>query len=276
MTNFFYNLLVFFCSIIPGAYVWIAIVIITVLLRLIFLKSAISMVKMQHKQKKLSGKLAELKEKHKGDKQAEQQATMELYKAEGVNPLSSCLPMIIQIVVLIGFYGVFTKIGLGGEIKTNLLYAFTPRPESLNASFFGINLVETIKTLSASGGWIGIVVWLFPILTAGTQLIQSLQTKAMQPPTQAGDKGADFSKALNNQFIFLFPIMTAWISYTLPAALSIYWITQTVFMIVQQKIVMDKLKATEELAEEVAEVEGIKKLDVSRKGDVVVTVREKE
>ncbi|MCX6809207.1 MAG: YidC/Oxa1 family membrane protein insertase [Candidatus Berkelbacteria bacterium] len=275
MTAFFYNLLILVTSIVPGHFVWVSIIVITILLRLAFLKPTISMTKMQHKQKALQGRLNALKEKHKGDKQAEQRATMDLYKQEGVNPLGSCLPMIVQLVVLIGFYGIFTRIGLAGGVKTNLLYSFTPHLQSINSSFLGIDLTQKVMVIAKNGGWQSVVAWALPILTAGTQLIQSLQTKALQPQTNPGDQSAAFSKALNNQFIFLFPVMAAYISYTLPAALSLYWITQTVFMVFQQKIVLERLHTTEVIAEEVAEVTH-QKVESYNKGGVVVTVKEKE
>jgi len=275
MTAFFYNLLILVTAIVPGHFVWVSIVVITILLRLAFLKPTISMTKMQHKQKALQGRINELKERHKGDKQAEQKATMDLYKQEGVNPLGSCLPMIVQLVVLIGFYGIFTKIGLGGGVKTDILYSFVPHLESINNGFLGIDLTEKVMTIAKNGGWQIVVAWALTILTAGTQLIQSLQTKALQPATNPGDQSAAFSKALNNQFIFLFPVMAGYISYTLPAALSLYWITQTVFMIFQQKLVLDRLHATEVIAEEVAEVTH-QKVESYNKGGVVVTVKEKE
>lgn len=270
LNDFFYNLLVFFSSIIPGHYVWIAIVIITVLLRLAFYKSQSNMTNMQKRQKDLAPKLAEIKEKYKGDKQAEQKATLELYKAEGVNPLGSCLPMIAQMVVFIGFYGVFTKIGLG-PIKTELLYSFTPHPDSLNSMFFGVDLAKKVSDLIKMGGFATVVGIALPLVTAGTQVIQSLQAKSLQPKGGAGDA---LSTSLNWQLTYLFPLMIGWISYTLAGALSIYWITQTVFMIVQQKILMKNYKPVDMVCTPVEKDEKVS--SVIKKGDVVVEVREKK
>ena len=276
MTTFFYNLLVFFTWLIPGHYVWVAIVVITVLLRLAFFKPTVSMLKMQHKQKGLQGKLKEIQRIHKDDKKAQQQAVMDLYRQEGVNPLGSCLPMIIQIVVLIGFYGVFTKIGLG-KIKPEYLYSFTPRPDFINSHFLGIDLTLKISELVKAGGVKGYLALLFPLLTGGSQLIQSLQAKASQlKPDEEEDQSAAFSRALTNQMTFLFPIMAAYISYTLTSALSVYWITQTILMIIQQKIIINRLKIAEVVAEEVAEATGAKKISSFKKGDVLVSVKEKE
>jgi len=227
------------------------------------------MLRVQHKQRTLQPKLEELKKIHKDDKQAEQKATMELYKQEGVNPLSSCLPMIIQIVVLIGFYQVFTKMGLG-PIKTEFLYSFTPHPDILNSAFLGFDLAKTVAQIVKDGGIMGILVFIFPLLAGGTQLIQSLQMKALQPQTSG--QGATMQKAMNAQFTFLFPLMTAYISYEFTLALSFYWITQTVFMIFQQKYAMSKMEP------QILACEPVKPQQLSqkfKKKGVVIEVRQK-
>jgi len=277
LTDFFYNLLVLISYITPGHYVWVGIIVITLIIRFIFLRPSIKLVEVQHKQKKLAPKLQELKGKHGDDKEALQKATLELYKQEGVNPLSGCLPMIVQLVVLIAFYRIFTQMGMS-EIKPDHLYSFTPRPESINHFFFGIDLSKTVMSIFKEGGVRGYLVLLFPLLAAGTQLIQSMQTKALQPKQNVGEE-ATFQKALNTQFIYLFPIMTGYISYTLSSALSIYWIVQTVFMIVQQAIVGKRFQELKEEVElisaDVVSGQPQIKSRTEKKG-VVVEVREKK
>lgn len=267
LTQFFYNLIVTITAIIPGHYVWISIALITIILRLIFLPSSLKMTHMQKKQKDVQHKIDAIKQKHQGDKKAEQQATMDLYKQEGINPLSSCLPMIVQIVVLIFFYQVFRTPDLG-VIKTQFLYSFTPHINSLNTSFFGLDLAQTVKQLTVAGS---IWAYAFPVLAGATQLIQALQSRALQP--RSTGQGDSFQKAMNTQFVFLFPIMTAWISYTLTAALSIYWIIQTVFMIGQQWYVMRNMQPQVLACEPVKP--GQLPPKVSKKGDVIIEVRQK-
>lgn len=280
MSQFFYNLIVFFAYLIPGNYVWVAIALITILLRLIFVRSSFSMARTQKKQKSLQGKMDEIKAKHKDDKTAQQKATMDLYKQEKFNPLSGCLPSIVQIVVLIGFYGVFTRVGLGGDIRGDLLYSFTPRPEHLNAGFFGLDLTQKISDLVRGGG-AGLWALAFPIIAGGLQLILSLQMKAVQPKPKPGEENA-FANLMTGQFTYIFPLMTAYISYTLVSALSIYWVVQTAFMVIQQKYINNKVH----LADEVAGLEA-KELTAgatpqapatktTRKKGVEVTVREKK
>lgn len=279
MTQFFYNLLVFFSYLIPGHYVWVAIALITILLRLIFVPSSFSMARMQKKQKLMQGRMNEIKEKHKDDKTAQQQALMDLYKEEKFNPLSSCLSSIVQIVVLIGFYGVFTRVGLSGGVHTDLLYSFTPRPDFLNTTFFGLDLTKNIAELVRGGG-AGVWALAFPIIAGGLQLILSIQMKAVQAKPKPGEENA-MANLMTGQFTYIFPLMTAYISYTLVAALSVYWVVQTAFMVIQQKFINDKVH----LAEEVAEMESKQltpgaslpapKTRLVRKKGVETTVREK-
>lgn len=273
LTEFFYNLLVLFAYVIPGHYIWVSIVIITVLIRLAFMKPTFTMLKTQKKQKNIQKQLNELKIKYKDNPKAQQEETMKLYKQEGINPLGSCLPLIIQMVLLFGFYGVFRLSELG-TLKPDLLYSFIPRPDSLNAWFYGVDLTKTVQqVVQGPVGWIG---YIFPLLTGGTQFIQSLQAKSLQSPAEKGSKEGDFARAMTTQMTYFFPIITAYISYTLPTALSIYWVTQTVAMIVQQYFIMKRFQQEEVLAEEVAEVLGAKEVKQFKKGDVTVTVREKK
>lgn len=273
LTNFFYNLLVLFAYLIPGHYVWISVVLITVLIRLAFLKPTYTMLKTQGKQKNVQKDLEAIKLKYKDDQKAQQQAIMDLYKKEGINPLGSCLPMIIQIVLLFGFYGVFTRIGFN-EIHLDKLYSFTPHPTTLNPWFFGADLTQTVANLiKGPVGWVAI---LFPVLTGLTQMYQSIQARALQPKPTPGDKAGDFSKALNTQMTYFMPLFIGYISYTLPAALSIYWITQTVAMVIQQHFMIKKLKDEEVVVEEIAEALEAKNIQSFKKGDVTVTVREKK
>ena len=274
MTQFFYNLLVFFTYLTPGHYVWVAIVVITVLIRLAFMKPTYTMMKTQKKTKNVQKQINEIKAQYKDDQKAQQAAIMEIYKQEGINPLGSCLPLIIQMVLLFGFYGVFRHGNLSAVIKPEMLYSFVPHPASLNIWFFGMNLTETINTVvKGPVGWVG---YIFPLLTGGTQLIQSIQAKALQPAAEKGSKEGDFSRAMMMQMTYFFPLITTYISFTLPSALSIYWITQTGMMILQQSIIMKKFKDEEIVAEEVAEALGAKEIKQFKKGDVTVTVREKK
>src|SRR5258708_17814283 len=125
------NLLVFFYNYIPD--IGVVIILITVLVRLLLLPSFHKSLKHQRALTALQPKMHEIREKYKDDKEAQARATMELYKVHKVNPLSSCLPLLIQLPILIGLYQVFMR-SLNGKELTGL-YHFIHAPAVINPIF---------------------------------------------------------------------------------------------------------------------------------------------
>ena len=215
-----YNALIFLAFLIPGHSIGWAIVILTIIIRLILLPASLKAARAQAKMQLLQPKMVEIKNKIKD--QAEQgKALMELYKKEGVSPLGSCLPVIIQIPIIWVLYSVFSH---GLDISNySSLYNFVPRSESLNSHFLGFDLSKPD-------------LWILPIIAGVTQFILSYITMGKQPKTEkkAGGKDVDPMQMMNKQMVYLFPIMTVFIGRSMPAALVIYWIVTTVFGIAQQ------------------------------------------
>src|SRR5258708_25799402 len=133
------NLLVFFYNYIPD--IGVVIILITVLVRLLLLPSFHKSLKHQRALAALQPKMHEIRETYKDDKEAQAKATMELYKVHKVNPLSSCLPLLIQLPILIGLYQVFMR-SLNGKELTGL-YHFIHAPAVINPIFLHwINLAH--------------------------------------------------------------------------------------------------------------------------------------
>jgi len=218
-----FNLLIFFVWLMPNDNVGWAIILLTVLIRLILYPSQQKSLESQKRLQEIQPEMDEIKKKYAKDQQAQAQATMDLYKRYNVNPFSSCLPLLIQLPILYILYRVFT-VGLNTQ-RYDLLYNFTPRPEHINTIFYGIDLNNPNLYLA--------------ILAGVLQFIQSKQVMSTQPKTgKSGDKNVkspesmvgDFSK----QMIYLFPIFTVIIAMRLPSALALYWIVTTLFMVLQQ------------------------------------------
>jgi YidC/Oxa1 family membrane protein insertase len=222
-----YNLLIFFAWMFHGSVGW-AIVVLTVIIRLILLPSSIKAAKSALKMQMLQPKMNEIKTRHKGDQKKMNEETMKLYKEEGVSPLGSCLPMLIQLPILLILYRVF-MVGFDTS-RYSLLYSFVPRPETINAVFFGINLAQKDP-------------WVLPIIAGVSQLVLSWMTL---PKQKGGEKSTDPMQMMTKQMMFLFPIMTVFIARSLPAGLPIYWIVTTIFGIGQQWYVNSQLKAKSE------------------------------
>ena len=172
----------------------IAIIILTILIKLIFWplgnKSYESMKQMQ----KLQPKMKELQTKYKGDRQKLSQETMALYKTHKVNPMSGCLPMIIQIPVFFGLYKA-------------LLYAIELR----HSPFFW-----WIQDLSDKDPY-----YITPIIMGGTMWIQQKMTP------MSGD-------AMQQKVMLFMPIIFTFLFLNFPAGLVIYWLLNNVISIGQQ------------------------------------------
>ena len=220
----FYNVLIFFAWLTNGSVGW-SIILLTVLIRLILLPSSLKAAKSATKMQTLQPKMNEIKEKYKGDQKKQNEEMMRLYKEEGASPFGACLPLLIQLPILLILYRVFT-IGLNTS-RYDMLYSFTPRPETLHPVFFGIDLAKP-------------ELWVLPILAGVLQLILSLMT--MQKPVKNKDGKVDPMQAMTKQMTYLFPIMTVFIGRSIPAALTLYWVITTIFGIGQQWYVNKNIK----------------------------------
>ena len=129
------NLLVFFYHYIPD--IGVVIVLLTLLIRAILAPSFHKSLKSQKAMTDLQPKMNEVKEKYKNDKEGQARAMMQLYKDHKVNPLSSCLPLLIQFPILIALYQVFSK-ALGNHLSG--LYSFVPKPETIKVKITNISV----------------------------------------------------------------------------------------------------------------------------------------
>ena len=214
------NLLVYFYNVIPGHDIGIVIILLTLLIRLILAPSFHKSLKGQKAMNDLQPKLNELRERHKNDKEEQAKAMMALYKEHKINPLSSCLPLIIQLPILIGLYQVF-RIALGGH-NIDGLYSFIHSPEFINPRF--LNLVDLSKPSIAFG------------VIAG--LAQFWQSKLMMPKT--GGSQDSTQKIMAMQTTYVLPVISVIIAIKLPAGLPLYWIVTTLFAVAQQYYIMRK------------------------------------
>jgi YidC/Oxa1 family membrane protein insertase len=164
----------------------------------------------------LQPKLNEVREKYKNDKEGQAKAMMELYREHNINPLSSCLPLLLQLPILIALYQVFAK-ALKGDLSG--LYTFIHHPALLNPKF--IHLIDLSKPNV--------------VLAVLAGLLQFWQSKMMTSNMSKGDATA---KAMSLQTTYILPILSAIIALRLPAGLPLYWVVTTLFAIAQQYYIM--------------------------------------
>lgn len=199
-----------------------AILLLTLGVRLLILPVTMQSLRSQRALQSLQPKLAALKEKHKGDRQALARATMELYKAEKVNPASSCLPLLIQLPVFIALYQAL-QIGLtnGGF---DFLYSFVSRPEAINPHAFGfIDLASRSIPIALMAGL--------------TQYWQAAMLSRQKPPKKMeGAKDEAMMTMMNKQMLYVMPAMTVVIGASLPGGVILYWLVTNLITILQQYV----------------------------------------
>ncbi len=224
----FFNLLVLFYNIIPGHDLGISIIFLTLSIKLLLLPLSAKAVRGQKELKQLEPKLNEIKKKYAEDKEKQTKAIMNLYKENKVNPFSSCLPLLIQLPILIAVFQVF-KTGL---TDVNLpVYSFIHNPGAFNTLGFGFLALSTPNIFLAA--ITGIAQYIQTSMLSSTNLPKSVSKKE-----EAKDE--NMMTAMNKQMKFMMPIMTIVIGSTLPSGLMIYWLTGIVFAILEQKIIFKK------------------------------------
>lgn len=245
LTNFFnivlyrplFNLLVLFYQYLPGHDFGVAVIALTVLVRIIFYPLNLKAIKSQKLLQELQPKIQEVQRKYKGDKEKLTKATIELYQKGKTNPLSGCLPILIQLPILIALFWVFQG-GFKSE-QINNLYSFVPRPEVIDPSFLGIaNLAQSASVTINNTTQL---LWPNIVLVVLAGIFQFIQTK-MVTPKQKTDKKQDssFAGQMQKQMQYFMPVFMVLILFRLPSAIGLYWLTTTLFTIGQQYVILRK------------------------------------
>jgi len=219
------NLLVFLYNTVSFQDLGIAIILLTIAIKLIFWPLGRSAIKSQKALQELQPKLEELKKQYKDDKVGLSKATMELYKNNKVNPFSSCLPLLIQLPFLFAVYQVFRD---GTNNKLGFVYSFIHRPEAINVISLGfLNLAKPNIILA--------------VLAGLAQFWQAKMMSTVKPAVKTpGSKDEGMAAIMNKQMLYLMPAITIFIGISLPAGLTLYWLVLTLLTVIQQLFVFKK------------------------------------
>jgi len=263
--NPLYNLLIGIYNFFPFHDFGIAIIIVTIIIKFLLIPLSKKQIESQKKMQELQPKIKELQTKYKDNKEKQSRALMELYKENKTNPFSGCLPTIIQIIFFMTFYRILFNVGnMNFNTDINTLYDFMHNPEQINNTFLGfINIAERVNFngVSMASLFISPLVTLsnffaiiynnqahsiLAILAALSQYFQMkmLMAKQALAPKKDGEE-PDFAQIMSKQMLFLGPVMTFLLGISFPAGLALYWLTSTVFMIIQQQYLQKKQLITE-------------------------------
>lgn len=218
-----FNLLVLIYNYLPGHDFGLAIILLTVIIRLALYPVSVKALNSQKALQKLQPQLEEIQKKYKGDREKQAKETLELYRKGKVNPFSGLLLAIVQLPILIALYKVFWQ-GLNSQ-ELNNLYSFIANPGNVNPMFF--NLVDLSKPNVT-----------FAVLAGITQF---WQTKMLMPKTNKNQpKSGSVATMMQKQMVYFFPFLTAIILFKLPSALGLYWTASSIFSIAQQYFIFSK------------------------------------
>ena len=190
-------------------YYGIAIIIVTVLMRIIIFPLTLKQEKSMKKMRELQPELEKIKEKYKDNPQEYQQKTAELYRESGVNPLGGCLPLLIQMPVFVALYWAFSGNAIPADAK--FLWFTLKQPDRLfMIGNFAFNLL--------------------PILNVGDTYIQ-------QKIMTSGTSGQESSQQMQTM-LYMMPLMMLFIFYKMPSGVTLYYLVSGALSLVQQYFIL--------------------------------------
>ncbi|KKR79726.1 MAG: Membrane protein insertase YidC [Candidatus Nomurabacteria bacterium GW2011_GWA2_40_9] len=211
------NALAFLVSIVPGGNVGLAVIALTILVKVFLFPLSQKSIESQAKMTILTPEIDKIK-KSGASKEEQAKQTFDLYKKHKTNPFSGCLLVLIQIPIIFALYYVFYK---GIKFDAGMLYFFVPVPEHLNMFFLGVDLAGKSIILAVLAG-----------------VSQFFQARLMPKPTvntaNDGSFQASFAKSMQVQMKYVFPFLVAFIAYSVSGAIALYWIVSNMFAIGQQ------------------------------------------
>jgi YidC/Oxa1 family membrane protein insertase len=253
-----FNVLVLIYGIVPGGDFGVAIILFTVLIRLLMWPLVKKQLHQTKAIRQIQPELKKIKARAKGNKQLEAQMMMELYREKGVNPFSSIGLLIVQLPIFIALYQVINIITQQrdriaeftyGPLESLSSISSIIQTKDFNETLLGIvNLAE--KAITPEGLYIPVVV--LAIVAAGAQYYQARQT---MPKPQDGQRLRDMLKqqaagkevdqseitaAVSGKMVSIIPLMTFGIGMVLPGALVLYFAVSSLVAIIQQHIVLNR------------------------------------
>ena len=198
-----------------------AIILFTAIIKVVTLPLNMKQLQSMKATQELQPQLQELQKKYGKDREKLSKAQMELYKEAGVNPLGGCLPMLIQLPVLIGLYSALYALADSVDLGPFLWIpdlAFPGRTDGISWLF----------PFPPAKGWAHTAAYLvLPVLTVITQLVY-------QKMSQVATPSKDPQQGMMSSMMTIMPIFFGYITLQVPAGLTLYWVVSNIFSIIQQ------------------------------------------
>jgi YidC/Oxa1 family membrane protein insertase len=208
----------------------LAIIVFTILIRLITLPLTLQQQRSTQRMQELQGskRWQDMQKKHKGDRQKLQEEQLKLYREVGFNPLSGCLPLLIQFPILIGLYQSISRaLALAPPQLFDLTKRIYPFISSslipINSSFLWWDLGQPERVISPQVLGFGL-----PVLTILVVLTSWVQTKLTTPPSADSQ-----SRQMSTMMSLYLPLLIGYFSYSYAAGLALYFLVSNILTVVQ-------------------------------------------
>ncbi len=286
-----FNLLVFIYAILPGHNFGLALIIFTVIIRMLLWPLVKKQLHQAKAMRELQPEIRKVKQATKGDRQKESQMLMELYKEKGINPIGTLPTLVVQLVVLIGLYSGLRRIIDDPHSLISFSYPAIQHMSwmqhlSENIHAFDDTLFGFVDLSRAAVSKGNPVYWPAMIIVIASAVAQFFQGKQLLPTDdkqkglrqilrQASDgKPADQSEinaAVGRSTMYFLPVMIFFFTVSLASALSLYWLTSGIVAYIQQSIILNR---DEEEMEDIADKPAGRDLSTIPEAEIVEAAAE--
>ena len=253
-----FNLLVFIYAILPGHNFGLAIIIFTIIVRLLMWPLVKKQLHHAKAMRELQPELKRIKKETKGDRQRESQLVMELYKERQISPFGSIGILIIQLIILLGLFSGLNRVVNDPQAIVTSAYSWMQnlgglRELAANIDLFDATLLGFADLTRAAIGQGGGIYWPAMLLVIGSAAIQYFQSVQLMPQAKDARKlrqilkeagqgkeadQAEINAAIGRSTRFFIPFMIFIFTVGLPAALSLYWLTSGLVAYIQQSLIL--------------------------------------
>lgn len=231
-----YNILIFIIDNITFGDVGFAIILVTLIVKLVLSPLTRKSIKSQILMKKMEPEIKQIK-KNFPNKEEQAKKTFELYKKYGTNPFSGCLVIILQLPVIFALYYVFYR---GITIDSSLIYSFIQVPASLHTNFLG--LIELGSQSIFLGVFAGVTQFIQGYLSAPIKAKKVEIVKEIGKVDEPKTFQEQLSDSMQMNVRYVLPVFIAFIAWKISAAVAIYWIVSNIFTIVQEWYISRQLE----------------------------------
>ncbi len=212
----------------------VALIIFTIIMKILLLPLSIKQHRSMAAMQAIQPQMAELQRKYQHDKEKLSRETMELYQKNKVSPFGGCLPMILQLLILLVMVNIVYRPGtyimdiegLGRDLNTQITAA---QNAGMNFQFLWWNLAE--KPVFSFNPTLAILLsWVLPLLATGATYLSGVASQKMSGKTAQAAEAQQMTKSMTT----MMPLMTLVFTFTLPLSASLYWFVSSISQVLQQ------------------------------------------